>query len=149
MSAGATPEDIANVCKLLERLRTGELNVIPGVNQHDLKANASTELLQRVESVLTDHLRRMQAPIGDGGPAFPIDSVSQNQATGETTVHQSHGGMTLRDYFAAKAMASLVAGDGAQDICDHDSRYTGGNFADVVALCSYEFADAMLKARSA
>jgi len=38
----------------------------------------------------------------DGGNAFPVACASQNQVTGETVCHQAYGGMTLRDYFAAK-----------------------------------------------
>lgn len=45
-----------------------------------------------------------------GWPAFPSPTVSQNQATGETIAHQAYGGMTLRDYFAAKAMSVLLPG---------------------------------------
>lgn len=36
-------------------------------------------------------------------PAFPSPSLSQDAGTGATTVHQSEPGMTLRDYFAARA----------------------------------------------
>jgi hypothetical protein len=47
--------------------------------------------------------------------------------------------MTLRDYFAAKAMLAIV--------CDphHDTGNMGGY--DNIAKFSYEMADAMLKAR--
>jgi hypothetical protein len=45
-------------------------------------------------------------------------------------------GMTLRDYFAAKAMQGLIAGD---------RNYTKEKFATV----AYDLADAMLKAREA
>lgn len=37
------------------------------------------------------------------GPAFPVLFVSQNNSTGETTMYQSEGGATLRDYFAMHA----------------------------------------------
>jgi hypothetical protein len=56
-----------------------------------------------------------------GGPAFP-----RTQWPNET-------GMTLRDYFAAKAMQALVQ----------------GNYFDVTAKQAYMMADAMLKAREA
>ncbi len=56
-----------------------------------------------------------------GGPAFPLFA-----ATG-------HSGMTLRDYFAAKAMQALV----------------NGNYFNLTAKQAYEMADAMLKAREA
>ena len=63
-----------------------------------------------------------------GGPAFPSDAP------------QNFEGMTLRDYFAAKAMQALIT-----------SRYTdyenGWYDEERVADNSYEMADAMLKAR--
>jgi hypothetical protein len=71
--------------------------------------------------------------LNHGGAAFPMPGADYTEDCGDFKRDAYHGpqeGMTLRDYFAAKAMASLVAGDGAQDICDHDSRYTGGNFAE-------------------
>jgi hypothetical protein len=60
-----------------------------------------------------------------GGPAFPLFA-----ATGYT-------GMTLRDYFAAKAMQGLFSCGKAHD--EHT--------AHVTAKASYLMADAMLKAR--
>lgn len=67
--------------------------------------------------------------------AFPICDIAQNTATGEVTVRQYiEGGMTLRDYFAAKALSGLcVNGDGFD--------------LKKLAEYSYEVADAMLKAR--
>lgn len=63
----------------------------------------------------------------DGGPAFPW---------GE---HGSHlGGMTLRDYFAAKALNGILA-------CFKD--YVGANNLEARAALAYRYADAMLKAR--
>lgn len=64
--------------------------------------------------------------------AFPTPEVSQNTATGETTIHQSSGGMTLRDYFAAAALTGLATRDGA--------RNRG-------VANAYALADAMLKER--
>ena len=58
----------------------------------------------------------------DGGPAFPIGSTPEEWGNG----------MTLRDYFAAKAM---------QKYMDEDST------TENIARASYEMADAMLKAR--
>ena len=62
-----------------------------------------------------------------GGPAFPLFA-----ATGYT-------GMTLRDYFAAKAMERFIdyaAAKGPSLPSD-----------DQLAKCAYDMADAMLKAR--
>ena len=68
-----------------------------------------------------------------GGPAFPVPSVT---APNGELIHGTLG-MTLRDYFAAKAMqgdwAALNAGQG-ESIEDCAKRY-------------YKMADAMLKAR--
>ena len=61
-----------------------------------------------------------------GGPAFPQFVLSNGGAYVE-------GGMTLRDYFAAKAMQGMLA----------DGR-TGDEY---VSNLAYQYADAMLKAR--
>jgi hypothetical protein len=63
-----------------------------------------------------------------GGPAFPTATLAQ----------KTEGGMTLRDYFAAKAMQSM---NGREDYADTP--------ADAIALDAYALADAMLKARQA
>ena len=43
----------------------------------------------------------------DGGPAFPI--IHSNGAVLKETIDTDRcGGMTLRDYFAAKAMQSIM-----------------------------------------
>jgi len=62
----------------------------------------------------------------DGGPAFP-STISDD------SLHV--GGMSLRDYFAAKAMQGLMASP-----ADPESM-------EVAAKWSYKLADAMLKAR--
>lgn len=66
-------------------------------------------------------------------PAFP----STNQ--GPTTGPEIYYGMTLRDYFAAKAMQ--VDYELAKKYSDPDWRIG-------IALDAYKMADAMLKARS-
>jgi TorA maturation chaperone TorD len=69
-----------------------------------------------------------------GGTAFPVQSVYiEDQET------NSHG-MTLRDYFAAKAMQGLFASNAPHD---HDDAEI---FA-VVAEAAYKQADAMLEER--
>lgn len=69
-----------------------------------------------------------------GGPAFPGPYAN---AQGNIEVLWKQQGMTLRDYFAAKAMqgdwAALNAGQG-ESIVDCAKRY-------------YKMADAMIKAR--
>jgi len=61
-----------------------------------------------------------------GGPAFPLFA-----ATG-------YAGMTLRDYFAAKAMQAFLS---------RDSSCTSPD--EIIAQDAYNTADAMLKAREA
>jgi hypothetical protein len=58
-----------------------------------------------------------------GGPAFPTGDHPESQLCAST-------GMTLRDYFAAKAMPYML-----------------GVSVDEIAKTAYEIADAMLKAR--
>jgi hypothetical protein len=65
-------------------------------------------------------------------PAFP----SSNEVTLNDSVSSGHSGMTLRDYFAAKAMQGMYA---------KGSFPTGIMFD--TAKEAYEMADAMLKAR--
>ena len=78
--------------------------------------------------------------IDDGGPAFPrvvtelVNDVDLNENFPET---YSVGGMSLRDYFAAKAMQGHLA---------HGAEYaTWQAFAED----AYAMADAMLAARKA
>lgn len=71
-------------------------------------------------------------------PAFPTDSFPNGSA---------HEGMSLRDYFAAKAMQAIFGGLGAEQVANRDRRYDETNWAQVVAANAYEMADAMLKAR--
>jgi hypothetical protein len=68
-----------------------------------------------------------------GGPAFPVQSVYiEDQATNSQ-------GMTLRDYFAAKAMQGFMANKSNPM---HYQPEEDGRWA-------YMIADAMLKARQA
>jgi len=72
--------------------------------------------------------------IDTGGPAFPA------------TNHHGHKleGMTLRDYFAAKAMQGLIAHEErAKQLGSHNL----GDFDVRVAVCAYRYADSMLEAR--
>lgn len=65
----------------------------------------------------------------DGGPAFPSRPADMES------------GMTLRDYFAAKAMASLIGH------LPNLSGREGESRKETVARQAYDMADAMLKAR--
>lgn len=73
----------------------------------------------------------------DGGYAFPME------ATDNTSWRDCNQGMTLRDYFAAKAMQGWLSGYADQP---HPAS-TGSAFD--VAVKAYAMADAMLRAREA
>ncbi len=68
----------------------------------------------------------MSEPIKDGGPAFPCEWKDFSP---------THG-MTLRDYFAAKAMQGML--------CEHEQLPDDNS---TLARWSYDIADAMLAAR--
>lgn len=70
-----------------------------------------------------------------GGPAFPNQPCD---ATGQPIV-EAHEGMTLRDYFAARALQMIVINDISGRPEDFREHYSEG---------AYRWADAMLKARS-
>ena len=59
-------------------------------------------------------------------------------------------GMTLRDYFAAKVLQGMLAAKGWHPdfMFPTDFNFDAGQrAADAVAVASYQYADAMLKAR--
>lgn len=83
----------------------------------------------------------------NGGPAFPTENARQ---IGNSTWH--YEGMTLRDYFAAKAMHALVTeppwGDGGiATVHSWSKDFQGDNALDRFAHAAYKMADAMIKAR--
>ena len=69
------------------------------------------------------------------GPAFPTERIGME--SGEYLTYQQEG-MTLRDYFAAKAMQAIFSNP---DITDTNK------VKDWIAISSYSMADAMMKAR--
>lgn len=82
--------------------------------------------------------------INDGGPAFS-GSYEEFDCDNDRWRVVSSGGMTLRDYFAAKAMVGIMAMIAAGR---HDPR-SGMSAEASVAVDAYRMADAMLKAREA
>jgi len=78
----------------------------------------------------------MSGQIKGGGPAFPAEGPSAGQF--------DNPGMTLRDYFAANALAGYVSNQewlrNAYDATGRDPGYCA-------AMASYEAADAMIAAR--
>jgi hypothetical protein len=72
----------------------------------------------------------------DGGPAFPIaDPFAVKGPKNEVEALRLQSGMTLRDYFAAKAMQGMLA----------DPRFDHRE----IARLAYSMADVMIKARQA
>lgn len=65
----------------------------------------------------------------NGGPAFPVPGLQE---------HEEFNGMSLRDYFAAKAMQGLLAC--GEEHCDATGYAT--------ASAAYKIADEMLAERS-
>ena len=65
----------------------------------------------------------------DGGPAFPVPDIDGSAVC---------EGMTLRDYFAAKAMQGMLAYPHASTTAEPEA----------YAEAAYEIADAMIQERS-
>ena len=81
-------------------------------------------------------------PPPSGGPAFPTPRIELNHKGVVTGFAVMADGMTLRDYFAAKAMQSLFAG-AVEDAVTLDQDIN----CDMAARIAYTMADAMLEAR--
>lgn len=85
----------------------------------------------------------------DGGPAFPgVRIEAGDNYNPPRKIYR--GGMTLRDYFAAKAMQGFLANSGG---LIQANSMSGWNFTNCepsdVATLAYVMADAMLEARNA
>lgn len=82
--------------------------------------------------------------MNDGGPAFPTlngAEIWHREETGNYVVGVDPSGVTLRDYFAAKALQSLIArGYDATGISDYQT-------AQRAAQRAYQLAHAMLLVR--
>lgn len=74
----------------------------------------------------------------DGGPAFPLEGERWADPLKPYLGTTTYDGMTLRDYFAAKAMQP--------NLLQHSH---GGYKPAQIAKWAYELADAMLAARGA
>jgi hypothetical protein len=87
----------------------------------------------------------------DGGSAFPqIESERENGTLVKSEVDIAHvysfGGMSLRDYFAAKALPMVIAKYEHLTAVDPDPVPA---IPQAAADLAYEYADAMLRAREA
>ncbi len=81
--------------------------------------------------------------INDGGPAFPVWELN-----GKDIPEMTGFGMTLRDYFAAKAMQSMLLDTKQFAGCGLGEAPLAA-VPDIIAGWSYLMADAMLRAREA
>ncbi|WP_431290427.1 hypothetical protein [Burkholderia cepacia] len=79
--------------------------------------------------------------IKDGGPAFPIADPFALNPRDKADMERLASGMTLRDYFAAKAMAAHISRFQAEENSIDFPR------DDTIAQWAYEHADAMIRAR--
>ena len=75
--------------------------------------------------------------MNDGGPAFPQQGASLQVK--DSVYFLDKGGMSLRDYFAAAALAG-ISGDGIPG---------SHHRPEATARMAYDYADAMLGAREA
>ena len=74
-------------------------------------------------------------------PAFPLDIIY-------TQENEKFNGMTLRDYFAAKAMQAMLSSPEFLVVVTADQAI-GNNAKERVSNVSFAYADAMMKAREA
>lgn len=79
----------------------------------------------------------------DGGPAFPLP-IGYVPAVNVEEWNRAQSGMSLRDYFAAAALQGMLAYCGDERSGSHHNN----NTPDGVALMAFEYADAMIEARS-
>ena len=78
----------------------------------------------------------MENEIKDGGAAFPGHNPNYD---GNWDKRSTVGGMSLRDYFAAKAMQADLA---------NTTTAVDEHWRDGIAVDAYKMADAMLQARA-
>lgn len=86
----------------------------------------------------------------DGGPAFPVPLIETRDGAFESA---EQTGMSVRDYFAAKAMVAEIlttcsdaTPEGAEALI-RAAADAGQTPIERIALNAYQMADAMLKAR--
>lgn len=80
-----------------------------------------------------------------GGSAFPLVTETYNDETREViSANRIQNGITKRDYFAAKAMQSLIVTQLEGEIGDDKVK----GFFDICSEYAYIAADAMIEARN-
>lgn len=92
--------------------------------------------------------------IDDGGVAFPLP-VAYDQELRQlrdiTDYYRDGSGMSLRDYFAAKAMAGMLSYDDGSMCASKDPEgieRERREYADGIANAAFRIADAMLRERA-
>lgn len=79
-----------------------------------------------------------------GGPVFPVLERSYEDRRDGGTLYETTPGMTLRDYFAAKALPAIIAA-----YIEANGRCIGTeHFPRNVPTLAYQMADAMITERS-
>lgn len=123
------PTDAVNVLKFLERQV-----------EADFGSPESKASLQRVADHLKDQVRRLTSDFGDGGPAYPQHAVydPMREQVNAAYDYGAEAGLSVRDFFAAKAMQSVFT-------VPIESTAEGKAY---IATHAYKMADAMLKERA-
>ena len=79
-------------------------------------------------------------------PAFPRPfSLDAREAFDDSVAHPAHTGITIQDYFAAKAMQALISCPNWREDAGDE---VGMDASDYTAKTAYIIADAMIKARA-
>lgn len=71
----------------------------------------------------------------NGGPAFPVADPFRHNPANEIDMQRLSGGMSLRDYFAAKALSGMLSNP---ELC---------GAPEDAATAAYAMADALLQER--
>jgi hypothetical protein len=88
--------------------------------------------------------------IKTGGPAFP-QGIDQGASEAGFPIVEITGGLTVRDYFAAKALQGIIATPDERSIqgTPEEVEAMQTKWIEQDAISAYKFADAMIKAREA
>lgn len=91
-------------------------------------------------------------PEPDGGPAFPSSEIEEvfveEFGRWDKRLAPPTGGMSLRDYFAAKAMVALMSSDASVRSMDAAAVKQNVGLSTCLVETAYRYADAMLTERA-
>lgn len=105
-----------------------------------------TELHAPSEAAMAESIRGRQ--LADGGAAFPTLPPCGTDGTGAPGYPFPEAGMSLLDYFAAKAMHAFICAPVGDVQVPMFRRVLGNKMRYLLAESSYAVADAMLRARA-